>query len=311
MPTGTSIDRHAQLVAAADAYFQGLAAKDVSQVPWHDDVSFRGPLAPGFPDAMRGRESVVGFFEALYPLLGRVEVIDHHVNDAGTAIATRADVAIASPACTLRVIDRFVVDAAGLIREQENHYDPRPALAPPAGTLTGQERDLLIDLLVSSQSALIAATIGLTAPEWSFTPADGRWSIAQCAEHLALAEGGLLATVRDQVLASPTVQDDGTATRGGDGMIVRMMRDRSRRSETFDALVPRETAPTPADFIAAFLPKRAATLQYVRETNDALHHHVAPLGGLGELDGYQWLLLLACHTERHVQQIDEIKTTMA
>jgi hypothetical protein len=38
-----------------------------------------------------------------------------------------------------------------------------------------------------------------------------------------------------------------------------------------------------------------------------LHHHFAPLGPLGDLDGYQWLLLLASHTERHVAQMDEVK----
>jgi hypothetical protein len=36
---------------------------------------------------------------------------------------------IATPPCTLRVVDRFKVTADGRIVEQENHYDPRPALA--------------------------------------------------------------------------------------------------------------------------------------------------------------------------------------
>jgi DinB superfamily len=85
------------------------------------------------------------------------------------------------------------------------------------------------------------------------------------------------------------------------------MRDRSQRAETFDALVPRATTRTPTDFIASFLPRRAATIQYVRETTDALHDHVAPLGALGDLDAYQWLLLLATHTERHIQQIEDVK----
>jgi hypothetical protein len=29
------------------------------------------------------------------------------------------------------VVDRFTVDARGKITRQENHYDPRPALATP------------------------------------------------------------------------------------------------------------------------------------------------------------------------------------
>lgn len=84
------------------------------------------------------------------------------------------------------------------------------------------------------------------------------------------------------------------------------MRDRLQRAETFDALGPRATTRTPTDFIASVLPRRAA-IQYVRETTDALHDHVAPLGALGDLDAYQWPLLLATHTERHIQQIEDVK----
>jgi hypothetical protein len=211
------------------------------------------------------------------------------------------------PPAVLRVIDRFVVDDIGLIVEQENHYDPRPALEPPPGRMTAQERELLLDLLVSSQQALILSIVRLTAPQWSFAPGDGRWSIAQCAEHLALSEEGLLGMVRDRILMSPVSPAKATAARGRDGAVVGAMRDRSQRSKTFDFLEPRSVAPTPAGFIEGFLKKRAVTLQYVREAGEALHHHLAPLGALGDLDAYQWLLLLASHTERHIAQIEEVK----
>ena len=56
--------------------------------------------------------------------------------------------------------------------------------------------------------------------------------------------------------------------------------------------------------MAAFLPRRAVTLDYVRANRDPLHH-AAPLGDTGLLDGYQWLLLLAAHTDRHVVQMQE------
>jgi hypothetical protein len=37
---------------------------------------------------------------------------------------------IRAPACTLRIIDRFKVDAMGLIVEQENFFDPRDVTHP-------------------------------------------------------------------------------------------------------------------------------------------------------------------------------------
>jgi hypothetical protein len=300
-------DRRSQLVTIAETYFRGLAHKDVSQVPWHPDVVFRGPLAPGAPEPLRGSAAVRSWFQGLYPALGPVEIIEHYVGEEQRSVATRANVHITQPPSVLRVIDRFVVDDDGLIVEQENHYDPRPALQPAPGLMTSQERDLLLDLLVSSQQTLLATVVRLTTKQWSFNPGEGRWSIAECAEHLALSEEALLGIVRGQILESPAAPEKTAAARGRDGVVVGAMRDRSQRRKTFDFLVPRSSAPTPTEFVEAFLTKRAATLQYARETGDVLHHHFATLDPLGDLDAYQWLLLLASHTERHVAQIDEVK----
>lgn len=175
------------------------------------------------------------------------------------------------------------------------------------GAMTAQERDLLVDLLVSTQERLIAATEGLTAAQWAFVPGPDRWSIAECAEHLALSEQALLGIVRGQILESPATRESAAAARGRDGVVVAAMRDRSNRMKTFDFLVPQTVAPSSSAFVEAFVPRREATIQYVREAIDDLHHHFAPLGPLGNLDGYQWLLLLASHTERHVAQMDEVK----
>jgi hypothetical protein len=51
------------------------------------------------------------------------------MNDDLTAIMTKAEVGVLQPACVLRVADLFEVDMAGRITAQENHFDPRPALA--------------------------------------------------------------------------------------------------------------------------------------------------------------------------------------
>ena len=39
--------RRAQLEAVAEAYFEGMGKKDMSHVPWDDQVVLRSPLAPG------------------------------------------------------------------------------------------------------------------------------------------------------------------------------------------------------------------------------------------------------------------------
>lgn len=120
-----------QLKTVANAYFAALTRRDVSSVLWAEDVVLRSPLAPqGLDVPLIGRAAVVAWFETLYPVLGEAKVIEHYFSEDLTTIATRADVGITHPPSVLRVVDRFSVDAAGRITHQENHYDPRPALAP-------------------------------------------------------------------------------------------------------------------------------------------------------------------------------------
>jgi hypothetical protein len=121
--------RRSQLRAIAEAYFDGLSRRDISAVPWDDQVVLYAPLGPGgLAEPLRGRDTVVEWFSGLYPVLGAARVIDHYYNEELTTVATRADVEITDPPCTLRVVDRFTVNSEGRITEQENHYDPRPAL---------------------------------------------------------------------------------------------------------------------------------------------------------------------------------------
>jgi hypothetical protein len=131
MATTNDEARRAQLKSISETYFAGLAKRDVSSVPWHDDIVLRSPLAPeGLEVPLRGKSAVIQWFESLYPVLGETRVIEHYFNGSLTVIATRADVGITEPPCFLRVVDRFTVNTSGQITEQENHYDPRPAIRP-------------------------------------------------------------------------------------------------------------------------------------------------------------------------------------
>jgi hypothetical protein len=123
--------RRAQLKRVAEAYFEGMGKKDMSQVPWDDHIVLRSPLAPGgLGTPLVGRPAVLDWFASLCPALGTMHVIEHYFNEDLTVIATRSDVGITNPPCTLRVVDRFTVNTDGKITQQENHYDPRPALPP-------------------------------------------------------------------------------------------------------------------------------------------------------------------------------------
>jgi hypothetical protein len=55
-----------------------------------------------------------------------------------------------------------------------------------------------------------------------------------------------------------------------------------------------------------FQESRAKTIGFLKGTNDLREHAVdSPFGK--KLDGYEWVLFVAAHSERHTKQINEVK----
>ena len=112
----------------AALYFEALRRKDMSGVPYSEDAILWAPLGPeGLSKPIEGREAIRAFFEGVFPLLADVEV--RNLFSSGDWAAGRAFITLTQPpGAVLRVNDVFRI-ADGQIVEQENHYDPRPALA--------------------------------------------------------------------------------------------------------------------------------------------------------------------------------------
>jgi hypothetical protein len=177
--------------------------------------------------------------------------------------------------------------------------------APVPGGLTADERALLIERLEASRERVRELLNASSEDALKHSPADGGWTPLECAEHLVLSEEALMRMIRHDILSAAPNSALPLELQGRDGAVVAAMNDRSRRTETFEFLVPRGTYETGAFVLDAFLARRAATIDFVRGTKLPLHYHAAPLEGLGLLDAYHWMLLIAAHTDRHVEQMRE------
>ena len=58
--------------------------------------------------------------------------------------------------------------------------------------------------------------------------------------------------------------------------------------------------------LQAFNSDRNKLAEYVQTTNDDLRNHIAKLP-FGNIDTYQLVLMISAHTNRHTQQIEEVK----
>jgi len=180
--------------------------------------------------------------------------------------------------------------------------------APATDTLTKDERDKAIAELEGSKKMFLDATKGLSAEQWNFKAGPDRWSIAECADHIALSEAFIFARVGD-VMKTPVTPEKRSATAGKDEKLVVMLQDRSFKAKAPEPLDPTKTPMTPEESVKKFLESRAKTEDFIKTTQEDLRDHMFdhPVPAIGTLDAYQWVLLISGHTRRHTLQILEVK----
>jgi hypothetical protein len=178
------------------------------------------------------------------------------------------------------------------------------ATAVRAQELTQAEKDRAVQYLEKTKQGVLDATKGLSDAQWNFKAGPDRWSIAQVTEHIAAAEDYIRGLVVEKVMVAPAVPD--RDLKKTDDAVVAMIPDRSQKAQAPEPLVPTNRFNSPDGSVKHFLESRATTENFVKTTPGLRDHALdSPLGM--KLDGYEFVLLIAAHSERHTKQILEVK----
>lgn len=177
-----------------------------------------------------------------------------------------------------------------------------------AEPLSRGERDRAMSSLHATRKMFLDEVANLSEAQWTFKPAPERWSIAECAEHIALTEDALFQMVTEKVMKSPA--DPGKSTeeqKAKDAKVLESIADRSRKFQASEALQPTGKWKTRQELIDHFQASRDNTIALIDKTDESLRDHFAPHPALEVLDAYQWVLMTSAHAERHTAQIREVK----
>jgi DinB superfamily len=176
--------------------------------------------------------------------------------------------------------------------------------AARAQELTQADREKAVQYLETTKKGVLEATKGLTPAQWNFKPAPDRWSIAECMEHIAAAEDFIRGIVVEKVMVLPAAP--GRDVVKIDETIIANVPDRSHKVQAPEPLKPTNRFGTPQAAIDHFVESRAKTEEFVRDT-PGLRDHAgdSPVGT--KWDAYEFVLLIAAHSERHTKQINEVK----
>jgi len=177
--------------------------------------------------------------------------------------------------------------------------------ATKSATETGKAR--LLEALRKGGDAFLCSVAGVGETACRLRPAEDRWSVLECAEHVAVAEEVMLALVTGEKQA----RDPEGPKR--DDRILRSGTDRSTRFDASNQSRPLGRFSTLAEAVVHFQAVRERTLRLVEQTGEDLRatevKHPHPV--VGVISTYECLLLMGSHTQRHALQIEEIKNSPA
>jgi len=169
--------------------------------------------------------------------------------------------------------------------------------------ITDQERTAALAWLESSRAAFLKTIAPVTEAQWSFKPAADRWSVGECAEHIVVTEAAYWRTL-SKLLAAPPSKLKADLS---DAELLRLYTDRSLKRVAGEAVAPKGRFQSRAELVAQFNQTRDRILALAKTTKLPLREYVSPAAAGGKLmDGYQWFLRIAGHTERHTDQIREV-----
>src|SRR5215469_5728347 len=173
-----------------------------------------------------------------------------------------------------------------------------------AQTLSQADLDKAMKHLEMTRQGVLDKTAGLSPAQWNFKPAPDRWSVAQVTEHIAAAEDFIRGMVKEKLMVAPA-GEAGRDVKKTDESVLAMVPDRSHKAQAPEPLVPGNRFGSPEGSLKHFLETRAETEEFLKSTS-GLRDHVMD-SPLGKLDGYEFVLFIAAHSERHTKQINEVK----
>jgi uncharacterized damage-inducible protein DinB len=170
--------------------------------------------------------------------------------------------------------------------------------------LTSAERESLLKNLEESRERLLHMAQGLSREQLHHRAAPGQWTVAECVEHIAIVEGLVLGSIQRTLEAGPDPSKR-SAMEGKDDTLVANVAGRVTRLQAPDVLTPTGRWPD-EQLLNEFEAARHRTRDFAASTAADLRRHFYKHPVIGELDLYQWLLLIAAHCDRHRAQSEGV-----
>ncbi|WP_297795428.1 DinB family protein [uncultured Eudoraea sp.] len=171
--------------------------------------------------------------------------------------------------------------------------------------LTDQERLRGALALIKTQARVLETINNLSEEQLNFKSSPESWSISECVEHLAISENAFDQMLKES-LKTPADPSRRAEVKMTDDEVLAMITNRDTKVKTSEPFEPSGKFGSFEETLNAFKTKRVEHIVYMETTEDDLRNHYGQ-SPFGTLDAYQLILFMSGHTERHVQQMEEVK----
>lgn len=170
--------------------------------------------------------------------------------------------------------------------------------------MTPGDRERAISYLQQTRQNLLNATEKLSPAQLRFKPSPDRWSVAECLEHIITVENRCLDGITNAMQQAPD-SSRRSAFDGRDDELVQVLTDRTNRRQAPEVIYPSSRWP-PEKLVSELEAVRRRSLDCAANAPDDFRKHFFSHRAFGDLDCYQWILLVAAHGDRHRVQIEEV-----
>jgi hypothetical protein len=169
-----------------------------------------------------------------------------------------------------------------------------------------QERKAAVNLMKETKADVLKIVKDLSDAQLNFKASPEKWSIKECMYHIAISEKNLW-DMMETAMKAPANPEKRSEIKMTDEQLIKMMEDRSFKVETVELFEPKNTPHQSLDdAVSAFKEMRAEHIKHMKSTTEDMRNHVVQMP-FGWLDCYQLCLMMASHSNRHMQQMNEVK----
>lgn len=169
--------------------------------------------------------------------------------------------------------------------------------------ITQSERTFAVKQLDQSRQRLLRILKGLSPDQLLYRPEPERWSIAENVEHVVMVEKRLVGAI-DKLLQEPA--DFSKQSAVSDAELVWQVSTVVEPLKAPDRAQPSLRWPAET-LLQEFETARQQTRDFTSATMGDLRHHFIPHPFFGDLDCYQWLLVIGAHCNRHSTQSEAVR----